>query len=158
MEAAALAAIGNSGPILVGTVASFTLYKIFPVTYDIGSSYFGDRNYQTVEISISQNADMVKKMAVYLSKIAPEGASYARPKIDGKSYKVPNSLIYFKDPNSHYWYYIKANISNGTITSIVLSTYKKRWNGRKSWWGMVTGWHLNEECIAAFDKFIESFE
>ncbi len=156
MEVAAIAAIGNSGPILVGTVASFTLYKIFPVTYNIGANYFGDSSYQTVEISIQQNTKMVRKMAIYLSQISPIGASYAYPEIDGKSYKVPNCLIHFKDPCSNYWFYMKANINNGSITSIIVSAYKKRWNFKRSWLGFF-GWHLNTECLDAFNKFIESF-
>lgn len=151
-----IAAATGAATMLVG---SFVIYSLLPGTYNLSASYFNSSSYKTDVMTMGQNSKTVCGLLKFISEFSGyDGVTTVRVMIDGKMYKVPLNLIYFKDPNSKYHYYLKVNTdSHGNVSNVIASTYKLRWNGRKSWFGMLTGWSENEERLEAFNDFLDKY-
>jgi len=151
-----IAAATGAATMLVG---SFVIYNLLPGTYNLSASYFNSSSYKTDVMTMSQNSKTVCGLLKFISEFSGyDGVTTIRVMIDGKMYKVPLNLIYFKDPHSKYHYYLKVNTDNhGNVSNVIASTYKLRWNGRTSWLGMLTGWSENEDRLDAFDQFLNKF-
>jgi hypothetical protein len=151
-----IAAATGAATMLIG---SFVIYKLLPGTYNLSASYFNTSSYKTDIITMGQNSKTACGLLKFLSGFSGyDGVTTVRVMIDEKRYKIPLNLIYFKDPNSKYHYYLKVNVDkDGNVSNVIASTYKLRWDGRTSWFGIFTGWSENNDRLEAFDNFLNKY-
>ena len=120
-----------AGSIVAGltVVIGYVLYRVVPMCYEKLKSIYNRHYYKTVIFTIGQNKNALVNVIKFMSGHLQDDSFgvNSRINIDGLEYNVQvDKHIYFEDPNSTFFYYVKFSVDNtGNVANVMLSSYKR---------------------------------